>query len=72
MTLVEERPITANSEHHKALMRFCQLTGYSANDILSLSYETNTFLVRNGGKYKLVNGKIEHLAGPSPDPNERM
>jgi hypothetical protein len=71
MTLAET-PITVTSEQRRLLMEFLRLTGYGPSDILSLSYETNIFLTRNGGKYKLINHKIKHLSGPNWDPDERM
>ena len=71
MTLAE-RPITVTSAQRKALLEFLQLTGYGPSDILSLSYQTNTFMTRNGGKYQLSNHKIKHLAGPNWNPDERM
>jgi hypothetical protein len=49
-----------------------QQTGYSSEDILSLSISDRIIMMRNGGKYRLADGEIEHLAGPSPDPSERM
>lgn len=51
---------------------FLERTGYGYNDLLAFSRETNTFLMKNGGKYKLVGNEVEHLAGPSPDPSERI
>lgn len=72
MTLAEDLPITINSRQREALMTFLRLTGYGPDDLLSLSYETNTFLTRGGGKYRLKDNRVIHLAGPSPDPEERM
>lgn len=54
------------------VLKFLEHTGYSKNDILSLSFETNIILTRNGGKYRVENDHIEHIAGPSPDPSERI
>lgn len=54
------------------LLKFLEFTGYSQNDILSLSFETNVVLTRNGGKYRVENDGIKHIAGPSPDPEERI
>lgn len=51
---------------------FCNLTDYGSSEILSFSSHSHLFLTRNGGLYKLENGKIEHLRGPSPDPSERI
>lgn len=70
MTLVE-RPITT-PEQQQLLYKFLNLTGYGPDDILSLSYETNIFLTRNGGKYKVSKRGIVHLDGPNWDPTERM
>ena len=69
---VAEWPITVNSKQRKALLDFLRLTEYTASDILSLSYETNTFLTRNGGKYCLKGNKIIHLSGPSADSDDRL
>lgn len=71
MTLAET-PMTQSPEQRKALFEFLRLTGYGPSDILSLSYETNTFLTRNGGKYQLRDHKIVKLAGPNASPDERM
>lgn len=56
----------------EVLSEFFRQSGYGPGELLSLSYVTNTFLTRNGGKYQMINGKIRHLAGPSPDASERM
>lgn len=71
MTLAE-RPISTTSEQRQLLFQFLRLTGYGPDDILSLSYQTNIFLTRNGGKYQLSKGRIKQLAGPNWDPSERM
>lgn len=72
MTLAEDLPITTNSEQRHALVQFLRLTGYGPDDLLSLNYETNIFMTRGGGKYQLKKNKLIHLAGPSPDADERM
>ena len=51
---------------------FLKLTGYGPSDILSLSYSTGIFLTRNGGKYRLEDNRIIHMAGPDPDPSQRL
>jgi hypothetical protein len=59
-------------DRYDILNQFLEKSGYGFPEVLSLSHEDNTFLMRNGGKYRMVDGEIEHLAGPSPDPNERL
>lgn len=52
--------------------RFLELTDYGRSEILAFSTKTGIFLTRNGGKYQLENDQIRHIAGPSPDPAERI
>lgn len=53
--------------------QFFEATGYSSDDLLSLSFSSRTFLTRNGGKYQVrEDGSIEHLAGPPPDVEDRF
>lgn len=53
--------------------QFLELTGYGDRDILAFNPDTRYFLTRNGGRYQLTElGRIMHLAGPSPDPTERL
>jgi len=53
--------------------QFLELTGYGDRDIIAFNPTTGYFLTRNGGRYQLTElGKIMHLAGPSPDPTERL
>lgn len=48
--------------------RFLEETGYGESDILSLNYDTRTFLTRNGGVYQVnEEGGINHIKGPSVD-----
>lgn len=72
MTLVDDTPITTNSRQRRSLRAFLEKSGYGPSDILSLNYETNIFLTRGGGKYKLQNHRVIRLAGPSADPEERI
>lgn len=52
---------------------FLEATGYGSDDLLSLSYNTRTFLTRNGGKYKVLDdGSIDHLSGPPPEVEDRF
>ena len=69
MTQADPIPIT---RRHKFLAELLDKTGYALSDVLSLNILDRIVLMRNGGKYKMVAGEIEHLAGPSPDPSERM
>jgi len=69
MTLADPIPITRRQMFLRELL---DKTGYALSDVLSLSIHDRIVLMRNGGKYKMVAGEIEHLAGPSPDANERM
>lgn len=51
---------------------FFEATGYSTSDLLSMNYSTRTFLMRNGGKYRVdQDGQIEHLAGPAASVEDR-
>jgi len=59
-------------EDKEFVKELLQKTGYGYSEILSVSYSDRIVLMRNGGKYKMVDDEIEHLAGPSPDPSERM
>lgn len=52
--------------------RFLRATGYGWSDVLSLNYTTGIFLTRNGGKYQVLNDRVEHLAGPAVDTEDRM
>jgi len=61
-----------NLSQRRLLQEFLERTGYGPADILSLSFETHTFLTRNGGKYELNNHHIKHLACPDPSPNSRL
>lgn len=70
MTLVEDVPKTRQQK--KLEWEFFSLSGYGPSDLLSVSYETNTFLTRGGGKYRLENSKLIHLDGPDWDPTERV
>lgn len=71
MIRVEE--LLPMSEDRRRLMSiFFRLTDYGPSDILAFSSATGTFLTRNGGKYRIVEGHLDHLAGPSPDPSERV
>jgi len=69
MTQADPIPITQSQPWLRELL---EKTGYGLSDLLSLSITGKIALMRNGGKYQMVRGEIEHLAGPSPDPNERM
>lgn len=52
---------------------FLEVSGYGDRDILAYNPTTRFFITRNGGRYQLTDsGKILHLAGPSPDPTERL
>lgn len=53
--------------------QFFDKTGYSSRDLLSFNALTRQFYTRNGGLYFLsVSGEVEHLKGPSPDPEDRL
>ncbi len=53
--------------------QFLEITAYGDSDILAYNPKTRFFITRNGGRYQLSEaGKILHLAGPSPDPTERL
>lgn len=53
--------------------QFLELTGYGDRDIPSWNAETRKFMTRNGGLYQLSEaGRILHLGGPSPDPEDRL
>lgn len=71
MIPVEAPPLR---EDRKAFLAvFLEKTQYGPSNILSYSTYTGEVLTRNGGKYRLVeDDKLEHLAGPSPDPSERI
>lgn len=71
MTAVDEL-IATTPKQRKLVWEFFEKTGYGLPDLLSVSYETNTFLTRGGGKYQLIDHEIIHLAGPDWDPSERM
>ena len=70
MILVEEAAIPPGRKSF--VSKFCELTDYGTSEILSYSLHTGMFLTRNGGKYRLSDEQIEHLAGPSADPSERI
>jgi hypothetical protein len=72
MTVADIFIDAGSSKNRQAVIDFLYLSGYTANDILSLNYDTNTFLTRNGGKYQLKGKKIIHLEGPSADPTGRL
>lgn len=72
MILVDELPISVTREQAALRHEFFDLTGYGPSDLLSLNYETQTFLTRGGGKYQLEDHQIIHLDGPDWNPNERM
>jgi len=64
--------VEVTSDQKTLRAEFLEATGYGSDDLLSLSYHTRTFLMRNGGKYKVLNdGTIEHLDGPPPDVEDR-
>jgi len=69
METILEPPVGVDNE---MVRHFLQLTSYGPSDILSLSYYTRTFLTRNGGRYRLEENRVIHLAGPDPDPSERL
>lgn len=61
-----------NEDQKELRHQFFRTTGYGPSDILSLNYKTRTFLVHSGGSYQVMeDGKIDHLGGPSPNPNDR-
>jgi hypothetical protein len=70
MIPVESPPLT--DDRKRFLAAFMEETEYGPSAILSYSTMTGEVLTRNGGHYKLLDNKIEHLAGPSPDPSERI
>ena len=64
MTLVVERD---------GLSDFLEEAGYSEDDVLAYNPSTGKVSMKNGGLYRITStGKILHLAGPSPDPTERV
>lgn len=70
MMPVKEVPLT--EDRKKMLSLFMEKTEYGPSEILAYSTTTGMVLTRNGGKYKLDGDKVEHLAGPSSDPSERI
>jgi len=62
-----------NEEHESLKSAFLELTGYGSHDLLSLNYDTHTFLTVNGGLYRVNDdGTVEHLDGPPPDVEDRF
>lgn len=61
-----------NESQRAIVHRFLEETGYGFSDLLSLNYGSQTFLTRNGGKYRIVDGKVEHLSGPSTQVEDRF
>ena len=56
-----------------ALADFLEEAGYSDDEVLAYNPGTRKVMMKNGGLYKITEGgKILHLDGPSPDPQERM
>lgn len=54
-------------------LRFLEKTGYSDQDLLAWNAGTGKFSMRNGGLYQMSEGgDIEHISGPSPDPEDRI
>lgn len=54
-------------------LQFLELTAYARSDLLAWNPDTREFYTRNGGLYRLASsGTIEHVKGPSPDPEERL
>ena len=65
--------ITLPTDLNNLRLQFLELTGYSSNDLLAFNADTRLFYTRNGGLYHLpVSGEIEHIKGPSPDPEDRI
>lgn len=59
-------------DRRQFLAAFMKETEYGPSEILSFNTSTGMVLTRNGGKYQFQEGQLEHLAGPSPDPSERI
>lgn len=52
---------------------FFEESGYGPSDLLSLNYDTRTFMTRNGGIYRVTeDGSIDHISGPSLDLFDRL
>lgn len=60
------------NDRKEFVKKFCDLTEYGQTEILSYSLHTGMFLTRNGGRYRMQDGQVNHIAGPSPDPTERV
>jgi len=55
------------------LTDFLEEAGYSEDEVLAFNPATRRVAMKNGGLYQVTEtGKILHLDGPSPDPQERM
>jgi hypothetical protein len=53
--------------------QFLEKTGYARSDILAWNFFTRRFMTRNGGQYEMTeDGEINHIAGPSWDPEDRL
>lgn len=68
--LLTEPALTTEQAHLRSA--FFKESGYGPSDLLSLNYDTRTFLTRNGGKYRVeASGSVTHLAGPPLEVEER-
>jgi len=70
MIPVDQLPLKA--DRRRFLSEFMKETQYGPSEILSYNILTGLILTRNGGKYRFNDGNVDHLAGPSPDPSERI
>jgi len=62
-----------NEGQEELRRQFLEATGYGSGDVLSLSYETRTFLTRNGGTYRVSeDGNIDHISGPPVGVEDRL
>lgn len=71
MIPVEQLPL--KEDRKRFLAAFMEKTDYGPSEILSYSTSTGLVMTRNGGRYQVdADGQVEHIAGPSPDPSERL
>ena len=49
---------------------FLEHTGYGRSDIMSINY-LGYVITRNGGQYRVRNGRVQWIAGPPVDLEDR-
>lgn len=67
--LLQDLPLT--EEQIELRTQFFSATGYGPSDLLSLNYESQEFLTKNGGHYRFTGEGINHLSGPPPALEDR-